>query len=158
MLVSAMAKNADANSSSTRAPHSAPNGMSFTDSGRLIGSRAMQDDFEHELASHIGQQQETEAGHGPAQRHPAAPAAQAAAGDQHCEYCPRDDAEYDLVRGGLPWSAEYRFREHHPRKYREREQHEARGKNPERQPLEFDQRRQLPHEGRQRAAVKTGFE
>src|SRR3546814_14708669 len=71
--------------------------MITTQSNSLPTSAPMKNDFEHEPAASVGQDQESEPGQGPAQRHAAAPAADVATQQQHAEGQPRQQRDYGLV-------------------------------------------------------------
>src|SRR5436190_22771173 len=121
MLVSEIAKNAEAMSSTNNATKSVINGMS----AMVVSCLAPEKDFENELASDVSEHERGEARERPAHRDAAAPAVGVPAGEQRGEDQPRDDAEDRLVRErrGL---AEKLLGEHDAAYEREREQDEAR--------------------------------
>src|SRR5574342_1032987 len=65
-----------------------------------VDSLPVQDHFQHELASHVGEEQRHEAGEGPAHRDPPAPAVEHAPSEQGGEYAPGDETEQGLVSEG----------------------------------------------------------
>src|SRR5258708_39469151 len=91
--VSAIAKKPDSASSPARAANSQPSEISSVTGT----SAALEDQLEHDLAAHVGEQQRREPGEHPVHRLAAAPAAEMVPREQSPEDEPRDDREDRLV-------------------------------------------------------------
>src|SRR5206468_8837362 len=112
-----MEKNPDAKSSPARAAKRLLKGISSKPVERLrqcgqylaarrpcqeiraaLGSLASENHLEHELAAHVGDNQQPRAGEDPVKRRAAAPAVAMATEKQRAEYDPAEQREHDLVR------------------------------------------------------------
>src|SRR4030088_1448295 len=92
--VSEPEKNPEHASNAASATNSQPIGISS-----VTASAALQDQLEHDLGTHIREQQRDESGERPVHRLPSAPSAEVMAPQQSPEDEPRDEGEHRLVVG-----------------------------------------------------------
>src|SRR6058998_4040443 len=116
------------------------------------GEAPPQDHLEHETAADIGEQQRDEADESPAQRDPSPPAVEIAPGEERRENKPGSDGEHRLVVE-FHRPAEKRFRKRDSSGERQREEHESREEDLEKQPFHRQQRRQRGERPGEGAAV-----
>src|SRR4051812_32470747 len=121
MQVSDIEKKPELARSVASASSSQPSGMLSV----TAASGALEDQLEHHLAAHVGEQQRGEARERPVHGLASAPAAQVVSREQATEDEPRDEGEHHLVRRGLEGPAEELLREEHAAHEREGEQHEG---------------------------------
>src|SRR5881296_2745153 len=163
MLVSAMEKRPEITSRTASATNCTANRMSSKAGAQgqkgaeySLGETAPQDHLEHETAADIGEQQRDEADESPAQRDPSPPAVEIAPGEERRENKPGSDGEHRLVVE-FHRPAEKRFRKRDSSGERQREEHESREEDLEKQPFHRQQRRQRGERPGEGAAVQASL-
>src|SRR5437870_3525560 len=163
MLVSAMEKRPEITSRTASATNCTANRMSSKAGAQgqkgaeySLDESAPQDHFEHEAAADIGEQQRDKADERPAQRDPSPPAVEIAPGEERRENKPGSDSEHRLVVE-FHRPAEKRFRKRDSGGERQREEHESREEDLEKQPFHRQQGRQRGERPREGAAVQASF-